>query len=68
VVGASIVLCTRNRADRLGECLAHLAGQVVAPGTRVGSTDGTNALVRGWCAPGAVRAVGGVNASRRVAP
>jgi glucosyl-dolichyl phosphate glucuronosyltransferase len=62
VVGASIVVCTRNRADRLGECLGHLAGQVVAAGTEVevvvvdnGSTDGTASLVRRWCAPDPAR-------------
>jgi glycosyltransferase involved in cell wall biosynthesis len=31
VIRASVVVCTRNRAARLGECLAHLADQAVAP-------------------------------------
>jgi len=55
MVGASIVVCTRNRADRLGECLAHLADQVGAGDHEVvvvdnGSTDGTDGMVRAWAA------------------
>jgi glycosyltransferase involved in cell wall biosynthesis len=56
VVEASIVVCTRNRADRLGRCLASLGDQVVPAGTGVevvvvdnGSTDGTAAVAGRWC-------------------
>ncbi|MBN2623568.1 MAG: glycosyltransferase, partial [Acidimicrobiales bacterium] len=35
VAGASIVVCTRNRADRLGACLAHLADQTAGPAADV---------------------------------
>jgi glycosyltransferase involved in cell wall biosynthesis len=57
VVGASVVVCTRNRAGRLGDCLASLADQIATAGRTVevvvvdnGSTDGTAGVVRGWCA------------------
>jgi glycosyltransferase involved in cell wall biosynthesis len=57
VVEASIVVCTRNRADRLGRCLASLGDQVVTGGgARIevvvvdnGSTDGTAAVAGRWC-------------------
>lgn len=71
MVRGSIVVCTRNREAQLGECLSHLAAQVVSgagvPGDATlevvvvdnGSTDGTPAVVRAWCAadPGRRRAV-----------
>jgi len=55
MAGASIVICTRNRAGRLGECLAHLGEQVGAGEHEVivvdnGSTDGTDAVIRAWVA------------------
>jgi glycosyltransferase involved in cell wall biosynthesis len=55
VPGASVVVCTRNRAGRLRECLAHLGAQVVAADHEVivvdnGSTDGTGDVVRAWAA------------------
>lgn len=56
MVGASIVVCTRNRADRLVRCLASLGDQVVPgdPELEVvvvdnGSIDGTAAVARRWC-------------------
>jgi glycosyltransferase involved in cell wall biosynthesis len=55
VVDASVVVCSRNRAERLRDCLDHLADQVVPDGSRVevvvvdnGSTDGTPAVVEAW--------------------
>jgi GT2 family glycosyltransferase len=55
MAGASIVVCTRNRARRLGECLVFLGDQVGAGDHEVivvdnGSTDGTDAVVRAWVA------------------
>ena len=55
MVGASIVVCTRDRVDRLRECLAHLDAQVGAGDHEVvvvdnGSTDGTGGFVRAWAA------------------
>ena len=55
MAGASIVVCTRNRAERLGECLAHLGDQAGAGDYEVivvdnGSTDGTDAVVGAWVA------------------
>jgi glycosyltransferase involved in cell wall biosynthesis len=55
MVGASIVVCTRNRAGRLRECLAHLDAQVGAGDLEVvvvdnGSTDATGDVVRAWAA------------------
>lgn len=55
MLDASVVVCTRDRAERLRECLAHLVAQVVPDGARVevlvvdnGSTDGTAAVVDAW--------------------
>ncbi len=66
-MSASVVVCTRNRAGRLGECLAHLSDQVMTgPDGTVevvvvdnGSTDGTAGLAAAWCAddPGGRRLV-----------
>ncbi len=63
-VRASIVVCTRNRAGRLGACLAHLADQTLAHEIEVvvvdnGSTDATADVVDAWCrnAPGHRRSV-----------
>jgi glycosyltransferase involved in cell wall biosynthesis len=55
MAGASIVVCTRNRVDRLRECLDHLDDQVGADEREVvvvdnGSTDGTAAAIRAWAA------------------
>jgi glycosyltransferase involved in cell wall biosynthesis len=55
MLGASIVVCTRNRAGRLPECLGALADQVGAGDHEVvvvdnGSADGTDGLVRAWAA------------------
>jgi glycosyltransferase involved in cell wall biosynthesis len=62
MVGASIVVCTRNRAGRLRECLGYLDAQVGAAhdpagvdGHEVivvdnGSTDGTGDVLRAWAA------------------
>jgi glycosyltransferase involved in cell wall biosynthesis len=66
VAGASIIVCTRDRAPRLGGCLDHLARQIVPVATDVevvvvdnGSSDGTADVLRAWCArdPGRRRAV-----------
>ena len=73
MVSATVVVCTRNRAERLGGCLAHLADQVAGAGqsgsgeaTDVevvvvdnGSTDRTGAVAAAWCAadPGRRRLV-----------
>ena len=55
MLDASVVVCSRNRAEHLRTCLAHLADQVVPDGTRVevlvvdnGSTDGTPAVLDAW--------------------
>lgn len=55
VLDASVVVCSRNRAQRLRECLDHLADQVVPDGGRFevivvdnGSTDGTAAVIEAW--------------------
>ena len=50
---ATIVVCTRNRADRLSECLAHLVDQAPTCEVEVvvvdnGSTDATSDVVRAW--------------------
>lgn len=56
-IDATVVVCTRNRAGRLRECLAHLALQAVPDDVRVevvvvdnGSTDGTPETLARWCA------------------
>jgi glycosyltransferase involved in cell wall biosynthesis len=57
VISASVVVCTRSRADRLTGCLAHLSDQVPAGvGGEVevvivdnGSTDRTADVAAAWC-------------------
>lgn len=60
MVDASIVVCTRNRAGRLIECLDALAEQAGAGDHEVvvvdnGSTDATDGLLRAWAAADPVR-------------
>jgi glucosyl-dolichyl phosphate glucuronosyltransferase len=55
MVGATVVVCTRDRVARLRECLAHLDAQVGAHEIEVvvvdnGSTDGTGDEVVAWAA------------------
>lgn len=55
VLDASVVVCSRNRAELLRQCLDRLADQFVAGGDRYevvvvdnGSTDGTPAVIEAW--------------------
>lgn len=53
-VKVSVIICTRNRANYLPECLSSIASQKAASSFEVivvdnNSTDGTPALLREWC-------------------